>query len=187
MSFCTLCPEIHSNAVALCGLYSGPLDTYLKDHPHLKAIKLLPDNGEPGIAAAKEMRGRYREAGYEVEIRVPKYGKDWNAQLKYKLMGGLEEVKQSNSKEKPQKKEPSALRAAALAGRTAPQSSMPCPTYSLGRLAATSAPEKRAKPAPTKIRSSSGIQTLRAKAGNPMPKTMPPDPENPDSDGCPDQ
>ena len=29
MSFCTLCPEVHSNAVALCGLYSGPLDTYL--------------------------------------------------------------------------------------------------------------------------------------------------------------
>ena len=104
MSFCTLCPEIRSNAVALCGLYSDSLDTYLKDHPHLKAIKLLPDNGEPGIAAAKEMRGRYREAGYEVEIRVPKYGKDWNAQLKYKLMGGLEEVKPSNSKEKPQKK-----------------------------------------------------------------------------------
>ena len=72
MSFCTLCPEVHSNAVALCGLYSGPLDTYLQDHPHLKHIKLLLDNDEPGINAAKEMRGRYREAGYEVEIRVPK-------------------------------------------------------------------------------------------------------------------
>ena len=45
------------------------------------AVKLLLDNDGPGIAAAKEMRGRYREAGYEVEIRVPKYGKDWNAQL----------------------------------------------------------------------------------------------------------
>lgn len=105
MSFCTLCPEVHSNAVALCGLYSGPLDTYLQDHPHLKSIKLLLDNDEPGIAAAKEMREKYRAAGYEVEIRVPKYGKDWNAQLKYKLTGVLEEVKPPKSTENPTKKE----------------------------------------------------------------------------------
>ena len=105
MSFCTLCPEVHSNAVALCGLYSGPLDTYLRDHPHLKAIKLLLDHDEPGITAAKEMREKYRAAGYEVEIRVPKYGKDWNAQLKYKLTGVLEEVKPPKSTENPTKKE----------------------------------------------------------------------------------
>ena len=105
MSFCTLCPEVHSNAVALCGLYSGPLDTYLRDHPHLKSIKLLLDHDEPGITAAKKMREKYRAAGYEVEIRVPKYGKDWNAQLKYKLTGVLEEVKPPKSKENPTKKE----------------------------------------------------------------------------------
>ncbi|EOS66316.1 DUF3991 and TOPRIM domain-containing protein [Oscillibacter sp. 1-3] len=105
MSFCTLCPEVHSNAVALCGLYSGPLDTYLRDHPHLKSIKLLLDHDEPGITAAKEMREKYRAAGYEVEIRVPKYGKDWNAQLKYKLTGVLEEVKPPKSTENPTKKE----------------------------------------------------------------------------------
>ena len=107
MSFCTLCPEVHSNAVALCGLYSGPLDTYLKDHPHLKSIKLLLDSDEPGINAAKEMRERYREAGYEVEIRVPKYGKDWNAQLMYKLTGVLEEVKKSQKNKNPTQKEES--------------------------------------------------------------------------------
>ena len=107
MSFCTLCPEVHSNAVALCGLYSGPLDTYLQDHPHLKHIKLLLDNDEPGINAAKEMRGRYREAGYEVEIRVPKYGKDWNAQLKFKLTGALEEVKKPQKNKNPTQKEES--------------------------------------------------------------------------------
>lgn len=105
MSFCTLCPEIHSNAVALCGLYSGPLDTYLQDNPHLKSIKFLLDNDEPGIAAAKEMREKYREAGYEVEIRVPKYGKDWNAQLVFKRTGVLEEVKKPKSEENPNKKE----------------------------------------------------------------------------------
>lgn len=105
MSFCTLCPEVHSNAVALCGLYSGPLDTYLQDNPHLKSIKFLLDNDEPGIAAAKEMREKYRAEGYTVEIRVPRYGKDWNAQLKYKLTGVLEEVKKPKSKENPNKKE----------------------------------------------------------------------------------
>ena len=105
MSFCTLCPEVHSNAVALCGLYSGPLDTYLQDHPHLKSIKFLLDNDEPGITAAKEMREKYKAAGYKVEIRVPKYGKDWNAQLKYKLTGVLEEVKKPKSEENPTKKE----------------------------------------------------------------------------------
>lgn len=105
MSFCTLCPEVHSNAVALCGLYSGPLDTYLQDHPHLKSIKFLLDNDEPGIAAAKEMREKYKADGYKVEIRVPKYGKDWNAQLKYKLTGVLEEVKKPKSEENPTKKE----------------------------------------------------------------------------------
>lgn len=105
MSFCTLCPEVHSNAVALCGLYSGPLDTYLRDNPHLKSIKFLLDNDEPGIAAAKEMREKYREAGYEVEIRVPKYGKDWNAQLVFKRTGVLEEVKKPKSEENSNKKE----------------------------------------------------------------------------------
>ena len=105
MSFCTLCPEVHSNAVALCGLYSGPLDTYLQDHPHLKSIKFLLDNDEPGITAAKEMREKYKADGYEVEIRVPKYGKDWNARLKYKLTGVLEEVKKPKSEENPTKKE----------------------------------------------------------------------------------
>ena len=105
MSFCTLCPEVHSNAVALCGLYSGPLDTYLQDHPHIKSIHLLLDNDEPGITAAKEMREKYRADGYEVEIRVPKHGKDWNAQLKYKLTGVLEEVKKPQKKENPTKKE----------------------------------------------------------------------------------
>ncbi len=51
------------------------------------------------------MRTAYRAAGYEVEIRVPKYGKDWNAQLQYKLTGVLEEVKKPQKKENPTQKE----------------------------------------------------------------------------------
>ena len=28
------------NAIALCGLYDGPLETYLDDHPHVRRIVL---------------------------------------------------------------------------------------------------------------------------------------------------
>ena len=55
MSFCTIFPGMYSNAVALCGLYSGPLDTYLQENPHLKHITLLLDGDEPGIKAAKSL------------------------------------------------------------------------------------------------------------------------------------
>ena len=50
------------------------------------------------------MREKYRVAGCEVEIRVPKYGKDWNARLKYNLTGVLNAVKQPKSKENPTKR-----------------------------------------------------------------------------------
>ncbi len=100
MSFCTLCPGLKSNAVALCGLYSGPLDTYLQENPHLKRITLLLDGDDPGITIAKEMRAAYREKGYEVDVQVPKYGKDWNQQLVYKLTGRLPEVPKKQEKQK---------------------------------------------------------------------------------------
>ncbi len=106
MSFCTLCPEVESNAVALCGLYSGPLDTYLKENPHLKKIVLLLDGDEPGIRAAKEMREKYENGGYTVEIRVPKYGKDWNEQLLFKpTRKGKEAIFPQKEKESKQKED----------------------------------------------------------------------------------
>ncbi len=40
MSFCTLHRKVRSNAIALCGLHSGSLDTYLREHPHLRHIIL---------------------------------------------------------------------------------------------------------------------------------------------------
>ena len=43
MSFCTLHRQMRSNAVALCGLYRGPLDNYLRENPHLKQIVLCLD------------------------------------------------------------------------------------------------------------------------------------------------
>ena len=52
MSFCTLHRAVTSNAVALCGLYQGPLDTYLRENPHLKRIVLCLDADGPASPPA---------------------------------------------------------------------------------------------------------------------------------------
>ena len=67
MSFCTLHRQVRSNAIALCGLYQGPLDNYLRQNPHLKRIVL--------------------------SIKTPARGKDWN---EYLLWWGCEERRQEN-------------------------------------------------------------------------------------------
>ena len=81
MSFCTLHRAVTSNAVALCGLYQGPLDTYLRENPHLKRIVLCLDADEPGQEATKKFQAEYAEKGYAVSTRTPTLGKDWNEYL----------------------------------------------------------------------------------------------------------
>ena len=48
MSFCTLHQDLASNAVALCGLYEGPLNTYLRESPSIRYILLCLDADAPG-------------------------------------------------------------------------------------------------------------------------------------------
>ena len=81
MSFCTLHREAMSNAIALCGLYEGGLDRYLKDHPHLNHVVLCLDNDGPGQEVAKRLRAEYEGRGLKVSARVPPRGKDWNEYL----------------------------------------------------------------------------------------------------------
>ena len=81
MNFCTLHRQVRSNAVALCGLYQGPLDTYLRENPHLKRIVLCLDADAPGREAAERFRAEYGKKGYDVSTRTPAQGKDWNAYL----------------------------------------------------------------------------------------------------------
>ena len=81
MSFCTLHRQVRSNAVALCGLYQGPLDTYLRENPHLKRIVLCLDADEPGQETTEKFRAEYVQRGYDVSTRMPAQGKDWNAYL----------------------------------------------------------------------------------------------------------
>ena len=81
MSFCTLHREAMSNAIALCGLYEGGLNRYLKDHPHLNHVVLCLDNDGPGREAAEKLRAEYESRRLKVSARVPPRGKDWNEYL----------------------------------------------------------------------------------------------------------
>ena len=85
MSFCTLHPKVTSNALALCGLFNGALDTYLKDHPHLKRIILCLDADSPGQEAAKKLKAEYEQKGYQVSTCTPPLYKDWNEYLQYQV------------------------------------------------------------------------------------------------------
>ena len=89
MSYCTLHPSIQRNAVALCGLYEGPLDTYLRENPHLRRIDLCLDADGPGLEAAEKLNAKYTAQGYTVSIHTPARGKDWNEylQLRQKSRG----------------------------------------------------------------------------------------------------
>lgn len=93
MSFCTLHRQVRSNAIALCGLYQGPLDNYLRQNPHLKRIVLCLDADGPGQEAAEKFRAEYTPKGYAVSIKTPARGKDWN---EYLLWWGCEERRQEN-------------------------------------------------------------------------------------------
>ena len=81
MSYCTLQRRITSNAVALCGLHDGALETYLRDNPNLKEIILCFDVDEPGQEASFRLAQKYKQKGYQVSMHVPSRGKDWNEYL----------------------------------------------------------------------------------------------------------
>ena len=85
MSFCTLHRQVRSNAVALCGLYQGPLDTYLRENPHLKQIVLCLDADGPGQEAVEKFREEYGQKGYTISTRTPAHGKDWNEYLQQRV------------------------------------------------------------------------------------------------------
>lgn len=81
MSWFTLYDQPMSNAVALCGLYDGPLETYLNENPHIRRIIFCLDADMPGREATGKLGMKYQALGYETEIRLPPSGKDWNEHL----------------------------------------------------------------------------------------------------------
>lgn len=74
-----------TNAVALCGLYDGALQTYLQAHPEIRRIALCLDADEPGQKAAQQLQEKYQLQGYAVTVEKPRCGKDWNEYLQRKI------------------------------------------------------------------------------------------------------
>jgi len=85
MSYCTLHREVTHNAVALCGLYDGPLESYLKENPNLRHIILCLDADQWGKQAAEQIKSKYEAKGYAVFIQHPPRGKDWNEYLQQRV------------------------------------------------------------------------------------------------------
>ena len=84
MSYLTLHRDT-TNAVALCGLYDGALQTYLQAHPEIRRIALCLDADEPGQKAARQLQEKYQLQGYAVAVEKLRCGKDWNEYLQRKI------------------------------------------------------------------------------------------------------
>ena len=84
MSYLTLHRDM-VNAVALCGLYDGALQTYLQAHPEIRRIALYLDADEPGQKAARQLQEKYQLQGYAVTVEKPRCGKDWNEYLQRRI------------------------------------------------------------------------------------------------------
>ena len=84
MSYLTLHRDT-TNAVALCGLYDGALQTYLQAHPEIRRIALCLDADKPGQKAAQQLQEKYQLQGYAVTVEKPRCGKDWNEYLQRKI------------------------------------------------------------------------------------------------------
>ena len=76
MSFCTLHRQVRSNAVALCGLYQGPLDTYLRESPLEADRPVLGRGYGPEQESTERFREEYTRKGYTVSTRTPAKDKD---------------------------------------------------------------------------------------------------------------
>lgn len=85
MSYLTLHRALTGNAVALCGLHDGALETYLREHPHLKRLVLCLDGDKWGLAATERIKEAYQEKGYTVTTETPPSGKDWNEYLQQRV------------------------------------------------------------------------------------------------------
>lgn len=71
--------EDYETGILALGMVSdGPLQTILKENPYIKTVSFCLDNDLPGRRAAKKLAEKYKQAGYEVTVRFPPYGKDYN-------------------------------------------------------------------------------------------------------------
>lgn len=92
MSFCDIMNENdRTNKLALSMLDDAPLRTFLNENPNIKKINLYLDNDEPGREAAKKIKIKYQEKGYDVKNYIVPEGKDINEYLLIKK--SMEKIK----------------------------------------------------------------------------------------------
>jgi uncharacterized phage-like protein YoqJ len=84
MSYMTLHRDMTSNAVALCCLHDGALESYLKENPNIKHIILCLDADKWALEAVLRIKEKYELLGYSVTPDLPSRGKDWNEHLQTK-------------------------------------------------------------------------------------------------------
>jgi DNA primase len=77
MAYISIHGEPKTNAVALCCLYDGTLEQYLKENSHINRVILCLDNDQWGREAAERLAAKYQECGYSVSSYPPLKGKDW--------------------------------------------------------------------------------------------------------------
>lgn len=73
--------DYKTNILALGMVSDGPLEKLLDHYNHIQTVSICLDNDMPGRVAAKKMARKYVLAGYEVYVRLPPFGKDYNAFL----------------------------------------------------------------------------------------------------------
>lgn len=92
--------------LSLEGLSIQPLQNYLQSHPDVRRVVLMLDGDVPGRRAAREIAGKLAAQGYQVEDRVPPFGKDWNEVLMETRAMAAEQQTASRSEAAPQPEAP---------------------------------------------------------------------------------
>ena len=83
LSYCDIYDDFETNKLALGMISDAPLETFLREHPGIRTIKLCLDNDEPGRKASATLREKYDKKGYKVlELPPLRDCKDYNDWLK---------------------------------------------------------------------------------------------------------
>lgn len=63
LSYCDIYDDFETNKLALGMISDAPLETFLREHPEIRIIKLCLDNDEPGRKASKALKEKHEKKG----------------------------------------------------------------------------------------------------------------------------